>query len=345
MRIEPLDDRKREILAIVVRQHVATGAPVASGAVARHYGRQVSSATVRNDMAALEQAGYLQQPHTSAGRTPTERAYEFYAREVAAQGHLDLADERWIRSRLGFPAEDAEVLLERVPHVLAELCHGVGLILAPPLASTALDQVRFMDLGEQRVLAVVVTRTGLVRDKVIRTREPYNADELARMSAYLNENFRGWTLAAMRREMERRVAADRSRFLRQALALCRETFQPEAAHGALHVEGVAHLSEQAEAATPEEWHELLRTLEEKERLAELLERCLETPEQPVRIVVGLERLSPALGHFALVGARFGRGGGVIGSLGLLGRARMDYDRAVTAVSYVAALFNRVLAEN
>jgi len=353
MKLAALDARKREILALTVRTHVATGGPVSSSVVARRYGRRLSSATVRSEMASLEQAGYLHQPHTSAGRTPTVKAYEFYAQEVAAQGHLRRADQKWIDRALASPEADADTQLERVPHVLAELCHGVGLMLAPPLTSTALDQVRFVRLDRQRILAVVVTRAGLVRDKVVRTRDHFSADELGRMSAYLNENFRGWTLKAIRAEMERRVAADRSRFLRQALTLCRQSFQPGAEHGSLQMEGVAHLTEQLEATKPEEWRELLQALEEKERLAKLLGLCVESPEEPekfsaggaVRVVIGLERVSPAMKEFALIGAPYGRGRGLVGSLGLLGRTRMDYDRAVSAVAYVAAHFDRVLREN
>ena len=340
-----LDERKQEILAHIVRAHIATGSPVSSGAVARRYARRLSSAAIRSEMADLEQAGFLHQPHTSAGRTPTGKAYEFYAQEIAPRGRLSLADQKWINRSLAGGHADAEALLSRAPHVLGELCHGVGLVLMPPLASTALDQVRFMSLDGQRLLAVVVTRAGLVRDKVVRTRVRLSAGELERMNNYLNENFRGWTLAAIRAEMERRVAAERSEFLRLALQLCRETLQPQEDAAALHLEGVAHLTEQVEGVTAEEWRELLQALEEKERLAQLLSDCVESPEQPLRVVIGLERLSPAMKDFALVGARYGRGERRAGSLGLLGRTRMDYDRAVTAVAYVARFFDRVMTEN
>jgi heat-inducible transcriptional repressor len=340
-----LDPRKREIVALAVRAHIATGAPVSSSTIARRSKRRISSATVRNEMVDLEQAGYLQQPHTSAGRTPTAKAYELYAQEVATKASLSPARRKWINRALAAGEGDTDALLERVPHVLAELCHGVGLMLAPPLTGTALDQVRFVRLDSHRVLVVVVNRAGLVRDKVVRTREPFGADELGRMSAYLNQHFRGWTLEAIRAEMERRVAAERSRFLQQALALCRESFQPSEEHGPLHMEGLAHLTEQTDAADPKEWRELLTALEEKERLAQLLGHCVDSPERPVRVVVGLERISPGMKDFALIVAPYGRGRGLVGSLGLLSRARMDYDRAVTAVAYVATLFDRIVVEN
>lgn len=340
-----LDARKQEILALVVRAHITTGAPVSSGAIARKYGSCLSSATIRHEMAGLEEAGFLRQPHTSAGRTPTGKAYEFYAQEIALQRRLSQADQNWINRNLSGGEPDAETLLARAPHVLGDLCHGVGLVLVPPFASTALDQVRFLALDGRRLLAVVVTRGGLVRDKIVRTRVRLHSDELERMNAYLNQNFRGWTLVAIRAEMGRRVAAERSQFLRLALQLCCETFQPRQDPSALHLEGVAHLTEQVEGITPQEWRGLLQALEEKERLAQLLADCVESPEQPLRVVIGLERLSPAMKDFALIGARYGRGERLSGSLGLLGRIRMDYDRAVNAVAYVARFFDRVMTEN
>lgn len=345
MRVETLEERKRQILAAVVRAHIDTGAPVSSSNVADRSGLPLSSATVRHEMASLEEAGYLHQPHTSAGRIPTARAFEFYAREVATKARLSPADQRWINRSLAAEAADAEALLARVPHVLAELCHGLGLVLVPPLEATTLGQVRFVRLGDRRILAVVVTRSGRVRDKVVRVREGYRTDELERMSAYLNDNFRGWTLQAIRVELERRVAVERSHFLGQAAALCQESFDLGEDPGALQMEGMAHLVDQVEGTSPEVLRDLLLALEEKERLARLLSDCLQSPESPLRVLIGLERLTPAMKDFALIGTCYGHGASVFGSLGLLGPTRMDYDRAVTAVAYVATFFNRLLAEN
>lgn len=343
--LEHLEERKRGILAAVVRAHIIAGAPVSSAIVARRSGHHVSSATIRNEMAGLEAAGYLFQPHTSAGRIPTAKGYEFYAQEVAAKARLRPADQQWINRNLGTEEGDTQALLARVPRVLSELCHSVGLILVPPLAGTVLDQVRFVRLDDQRVLAALVTRAGLVRDKVVATRERFRSDELERMSAYLNQHFRGWTLKAIRAEIDRRVEAERSQFLRQALTLCRESFDSSETSDALHVEGMAHLVERAEAVSPETLRELLAALEEKERLACLLKDCLESPEPPVRIVIGLQRLTPAMKDFAFIGARYGGGERATGSLGLLGPTRMDYARAIAAVAYVAALFDRLGTEN
>lgn len=345
MKTQPLDARKQQILSVVVQAHVATGSPVASSAVARRLGKPISSATVRHEMADLEQLGYLSQPHTSAGRVPSGKAYEFYANQVAANATLSPADQKRIRKALVAQETAPETLVARAPHVLSELCHGVGLVVSPPLTRTPLERVQFLGIGGGRILTVVMTRTGLVRDKMINTREHYRPEELERMSDYLNQNFRGWTMEAMRSEMEQRVEAERSHFLRHALALWSKSFDPQDERGTLHLEGAAHLLERAEAASPDELRELLQALEEKERLAHLLHDCLESGERPLGILVGLERLSPVMKDFILIGAPYGSGTQPLGSLGLLGRTRMDYKRAVTSVAYVALLFDRMLTEN
>jgi heat-inducible transcriptional repressor len=232
--------------------------------------------------------------------------------------------------------------------VLAELCHAVALVLVAPFMQVSLEEVRFLPLSGQRVLAVVLTRAGRVAHKVVRTREPYSADELGRMTAYLNQNFRGWSLEAIRTEMERRVAAERSefhRFLSQALALCQESCHSLAEPSELHLDGRAHLLEQGAQLDPEAVRELLQALEEKERLAQLLRDCVESAETRPLVRVGLEPLSPSLNEFVLIGAGYSSADGLTGTLGLVGPARMDYARAITAVSYVAALFSRALTAN
>lgn len=296
-------------------------------------------------MAGLERAGYLQQPHTSAGRIPTAKAFEFYARRMVSKAQLHAGVRNRIDRLLAGTTAAVEDLLARAPHALSEVCHGVGLLVLPPLSSAVLEQIRFMPLDGNRVLVAAVTRSGLVRDKVVRTRERFSLVELEKMTTYLNRHFRGWTLESIRKELERRVAAERSRFLQQALALCEEGFAATGEEEPLRLEGVAHLLEQTEAADPKGLRSLLQALEEKQRLARLVADCVEGPEAPLRILVGLEELSPAMQAFTFIGTSYGMHERPQGWLGLLGPTRMDYARAITAVRYVGALVDQTLAEN
>ena len=336
--------RDQDILAAVVRTHIATGGAVPSAEVARRHGR-ISSATVRNVMVKLERAGYLRQPHTSAGRIPTLKAFELFARRMALQARLSARDKNRIDGLMASENRAADDLVERAPHALSECCHGVGLLVLSPISQTVLEEIRFVPLADSRVLVVAVTQAGLVRDKVVRTKEPYTRNELEQMTVYLNQNFRGWTLESIRAEMERRVTAERSHFLEQAFALCEESLDSVAEPGSLHLEGVANLLEQAEQADPEAVRSLLQALEEKRRLAAFLGECVEEPETSLRILVGLEELSPAMRDFTLIGTSYGDQQHPYGWLGFLGPTRMDYARAIAAVQYVATVLNRPQASN
>ena len=340
----PLAARDREILAMVVRTHITTGAPVPSAEVARRHGK-ISPATVRSIMGKLEERGYLHQPHTSAGRVPTLQAFEQFARLMASQARLSTRDRSRIDSLMTARQQGAEELLGLAPHALSEFCRGVGLLVLLPLSQTVLNEIRFVPLSGRRVLVVAMAQSGLVRDKVVRTHQRYTRDELARMTAYINQHFRHWTLDAIRQEMERRVATERSHFLQQALELCEESFDAAPDPASLHLEGLARLLEQAGASDPEAFGSLLQALDEKERLAEFLADCVEAPDAPVRIQVGLENFSPAMKDFALIGKSCGGKQHPLGWLGFLGPARMDYGRAITAVRYVAGLLDHMSPQN
>jgi len=341
-------ERNQEILAAIVRLYIATGKPVASASVAGQPCRRFSAPTIRNIMSQLEQMGYLEQPHPSAGRVPTAKAYEFYARQAMSRAELTSADRDWIDAQLLAEGANAEAMLPRASHVLSELMHGIGIVVCPPVATAVLEQIRFMRVAARRILVVVVTRSGWVWDKLVSVHEPFSQLELDDIAAYLNHNFVGWALAAIRHEVEQRAATARARYerlVRNAAVLCRQGLRQVDEPGHVYVEGTANLVDAPTQADQEELSALLHMLEEKEKLVRLLRATLEGPEPMVRVIIGLESLSPAIKHFALITAPYGIRERSCGSLGILGPTRMDYPRAITAVNYVARLFSRVLKEN
>jgi heat-inducible transcriptional repressor len=160
--------RNQQILAEIVRAYVATGEPVSSRAISKAHSEQLSSASIRNVMADLEDAGLLFQPHTSAGRVPTADAYRFFAQQIASQGNLSEEDKNWIRKELE-GATTAEELTERAGHMLAAVSRGLGIIVMPPLADTVLEHIRFLLLPDGRVVVVLISVGGSTRDKVLRS--------------------------------------------------------------------------------------------------------------------------------------------------------------------------------
>jgi heat-inducible transcriptional repressor len=345
VREQTLNERRhREILAHVVRQYIETGEPVSSRAVSRRQAEPLSPATVRNVMGDLEDAGYLYQPHTSAGRVPTEAGFRFFVSEVAAQAELAQPDRDWIRRELD-AATTPEELMERAGHVLSTVSQGLGIVVSPPLGRSQLEHIRFLALPENRVLVVLIAVGGMTRDKVLRGDRSIAQDELDRTADFLNRHYRGWTLEAIRADLLAHLARDRERFdalLDHALLLCDPALLGEGDPRQVYVEGAAQIATAAAFADQEQLRGLLEAIEERRKLVELLDGCILAPE-PVHIQIGVRELTAAGDHLALIGAPWGAAAGAQGSLGVLGPMRMQYERAITAVAYVARLFGRNLS--
>src|SRR5207245_8593032 len=195
----PSGEREREILTAVVETFIATGDPVGSRTLARSNREGLSPATIRNVMADLADAGFLEQPHTSAGRVPSTEAYRYYVEQLTGKASLSLSlsseDQGMIQESL-HGVSDVEEFLERTSHVLSLISHNVGVTVAIGGPKNALEHVYFSRLGDQKVLAVLVTRSGLVRDRVLRLDLPQaDLDAAAR---FINDTFRGWTMEARR---------------------------------------------------------------------------------------------------------------------------------------------------
>jgi heat-inducible transcriptional repressor len=340
----PIGEREREILTAIVETFIATGDPVGSRTLARSNREGLSPATIRNVMADLADAGYLEQPHTSAGRVPSSEAYRYYVEQLTGQASLSQEDQGIIQDSLR-GVSDVQEFMERTSHVLSLISHNVGVTVAVGGPRNALEHVYFSRLGEQKVLAVLVTRSGLVRDRVLRLDLPQ--DDLDAAARFINENFRGWSMEALRTELARRLEQERSEYdrlmksldqlYRQGALATDETAQ------VVFVEGASNL------VTGEQDRErlqaLLQTLEEKQKIVELLGAYLDAKQEAVRVVIGLDEALPSMRNFVLIGAPARVGDDVMGSLAVIGPTRIDYQHTMTAVSYIARLFDKILNES
>jgi heat-inducible transcriptional repressor len=328
-------------LADIVRTYIETGEPVSSRAISKGFEETLSTATIRNVMADLEDGGFLYQPHTSAGRVPTAAAYRFFAQEIASQATISAGDRDWIRREMGNATSAAEIT-ERAGHVLAEVSNGLGIVVSPPLAKTVLEHARMWLLPDSRVVVVLISPGGNTRDKVLRPQRLFTQSELDATADFLNRHYSGCTLEAIRADLLLKLATDRERYeliAQSALTLCDPVVLGE--ESALHVEGTAQIVGSAEFANQAQLRELLAAIEEKHRLVTVLNACIETPE-PVHVQIGIKEISEAGDNLALISAPYTRHDLVQGSVGVLGPTRMHYERAMTAVAYVAQLFSEAL---
>ena len=242
---------------------------------------------------------------------------------------------------------EVQDFMERTSHVLSLISSGVGVAVTSTGPRKALEHVHFQRLAEQRVLAVVVTLSGVVRDRVLRLPHDVSQSELDLAARYINDNFRGWMIEDVRRELERRIEHERSEYdrlmrsvaqLYQSGALATKEEDAE-----VFVEGTANLV-RSENDT-ERLRQLLKTLEEKTRIVELLSSYVDTRQEAVRVIIGLDETMPDLSSFVLIGAPARSGQEILGRLAVIGPTRMDYQHTITAVSYIARLFDKLLNDS
>jgi len=334
--------REREILTAIVETYISTGEPVGSRTLARSNRESLSPASIRNVMSDLADAGFLEQPHTSAGRVPTAQAYRYYANQLTGEARLSPADETMIQGSLQ-GLTDVQEFMERTSRVLSLISHGVGVtITSGPGQRNALEHVYFQRLGDKKVLAVVVMRNGLVRDRVLRLSDDLAAADLDVAANYINQNFRGWEMDEVRAEIARRVQQERAEYDRMMRSVeelyTQGALATEGAPQSVFVEGAANLVMNAQ--DKERLRQLLATLEEKQRIVNLLSAYLDARQEAVRVVVGLEETVPHLNNFVLIGAPARVGDEVMGSLAVIGPTRMDYEHTISAVSYIARMFDQ-----
>jgi len=328
----PLRARHREILSALVRAYIDTGEAVGSRTLSKRRSDSLSPASIRNVMSDLAEEGYLSQPHTSAGRIPTEKAFRQYVASLTASRMTAVESERLRNEFSGLHTVEERV--ERSSHVLMEMTRNVGIAAAIPALAQELDQIELVPLGADRVLMILVTRDHMVRNRVLALDEPVTTDELASIRNYVNRNFGGWQLGAARRELLRRMAEERALFdaeqrkleLLYQKGLLEADISPE-----VHMEGASNLLGLDLHLTRETMRELLHALEEKKRLIELLDRFLEQPAGELQVHFGLEEAHPAMRGLALIGMTVLMSSGLPAKVAVLGPMRMQYERVMAAV--------------
>lgn len=341
--------REGLVLTAVVENYIATGGPVASQSIAHQQNREgMSAATVRNVMADLSDAGYLDQPHTSAGRVPTVRAFRYYVEQLLRRSTvsgdlLPLPAQEQIAGSLGEVAGTTQ-FLSRTSHLLALLSGGVGVVLTTGGERELLEHIHFTRLARRKVLAVVVTTTGQVHDRLLLLDQDLTSPDLETAAHYLDQHFHGWSMGRIRTELALRMEQDRSeynRILRSLEQLYQKgALAPAPLQESLFVDGASNLI--ASGTDRERLRQILAALEEKQRVIDLLHAYLGDHPGSVRVVVGLQEAMPEMQGLSLIAAPARWGKENFGTVAIIGPTRMQYGNAIGGVTYVASLFGRML---
>lgn len=359
-KIKPQPDQRGQIvLSAIINEHFVTGEPVGSKVVAEKFGDTfpASSATIRNVMSELEDFGLLEQPHTSAGRIPTDKGYRFYVDNLL--GVLSLSDEdlRLINKEFGLNELEAldtpDRLMEKTSHLLSALSKNIGIVVSPSLAQDPMQHIEFVNLSDKRVLVVLVSAPNKVHNKIIRLTESYSQEELNRTARYLNVEFGGKSLTEIRAKILKLMHEEKTLFdkmLQTAMILCSESIESDdRAQGEVYVDGTANLfSTENSFGDFERLRRLLRTIEEKSRLIQVLNECIgreHSSSGDVQVIIGSENSVDSLQNCTLITAPYHIGkDGAIGALSVLGPTRIEYARMISIVGYIARVLETLMTE-
>jgi heat-inducible transcriptional repressor len=339
-----LGNRQVEVLRSIIREHILTGEPIGSRTVAGAARLELSSASIRNIMAELEERGLLAQPHTSAGRVPTDQAYRLYVDQMIRKPRVAAAQAQEIDRALGRMRGEIADLLAEASRQLSHFSNQVGLVLAPDLQRIIVEHLEFVRLDARRVVVVIVGRSGVVHNRILRVDESLEQSDFERIGRYLSAEFGGHTLPEMRRLLRERIREERAaydRLMAKCLELAQQALDAAELEGAVFVQGASNLLDSPEFADVDEARALFKTLEENRTLVDLLSRLLD--ESGVQVVIGEENPTTNLARCSLVASAYGAGERVMGTVGIVGPTRMEYARAIALVDYQAQVLSRLLS--
>jgi heat-inducible transcriptional repressor len=335
-----LVERDRRILAALVHSYIEEGEPVSSLRLAEQRGFGVSSATVRNILSRLEDAGYVHQPHTSAGRVPTDLGYRVYVDQLL-EGRRPSRAAAHVEARLRRAATVTDVL-EGVSQELSRASHQIGFAVAPESQAATFRHIDFVPLDDRRVMVVLVATGGEIAHKVIDLERALRPVDLQQAANYLNSEFAGMTLAQVRDAIEARLKQERvlyDQIVARALTLAASSLAELEPSDTVFIQGASLLLEETVGFPIETLRALFKMIEEKDRLVQLLNECIDGAG--LTILIGREHATPDMQPFSLVASTY-REGARTGMVGVIGPTRMRYSRAIAVVDGVSRAVTSIL---
>jgi heat-inducible transcriptional repressor len=319
-----MEERNKQILTSVINEYVLTAEPVGSRKLAKKYNINLSSATIRNVMSDLEDLGLLHQPHTSAGRIPTEKALRFYVNSILKVKDLKLREKDRIRKRYQFSELETSDIIKQTSEVLSVLSHQMSIISAPKIIGTVLKHIEFIKISTNRILVIFVSQSGFVQNRIVEDQEDISQDELDKYTNYLGDILVGISLEEVREKLDDEMQKEKityDRLLSKALQLSKkalgEELEPE-----LYMGGKINLLESPEFSEVGRMKTLLQALEEKNLLLTLLDKTMDA--EGVQIFIGSEVQLSDMQTLSIITSPYRQGKNVVGALGIIGPTRMDY---------------------
>ncbi len=340
-----LDERRKSVLLEVVNDYIQKAEPVGSRSISKIHAEKLSPATIRNVMSDLEEMGYLRQPHTSAGRIPTDQGYQFYVDQLLhPQNFLEELEEQI--GDYGNGSQNLQEVLETACGLLSKNTHQTGLVMLPAFSHTLFKHIEFIKVASEQALAVFYSDLGVLQNKIISLDKGMTQEQLTSISNYLNAEFSGKTIQSIREELFFRLKNERDHYdqlMKKALDLSTRLFAEDIEESSLLVEGALNLLDHPEfTADLEKIKGLLKTLEEKSKLVKLLDRCLK--QDGMTILIGEENLDEEMEGCSLIAQSYQKDDEKLGSLAIFGPKRMDYKKIIAIVNQTAKTVSTLISK-
>lgn len=338
-----IDDRKLRILQAVIADYISTAQPIGSRTIARKYKLGISSATIRNEMSDLEEMGYLEQPHTSAGRVPSERAYRLYVDRLMRIRNLPRKEKESIIKELGDSIDEIESIIRKTARIMSQLTKYTSLVINPYLKDCRLRHIHFILLDSHSLVAVIVTDSGMVKNTIIKTADPVNAEYLESLTRVANDKLEGITIEELNRciaSEDYRRLAHRYSHLDSLIPILIEGLGTRRS-GDVYADGMSNIFNFPEYADISRAKNLLELIEEKEQLMEIMSRI---GGKGVVVSIGSELDNTYMKDCSIVTASYRAGNDEIGRIGVIGPTRMEYERVIAVLEFIAGYITDMMGK-
>jgi heat-inducible transcriptional repressor len=341
-----LRDKDRTVLRAIVENYLKIGKPVSSGLLHQKGGLPDSPATIRNIMVKLEERGFLAQPHTSAGRVPTDQGLRFYVNSLLEEAPLAFERSNLMTTDLAARKGDLNSLLHQASRILADESDSLAFVLSPRISRIHFHHVRFIKIAEAKVMIILVTSFNLVLTEIVTTETYFDQSELDRASQYINQSFRGKTLAAVRDGLLGELPHYKSKFeqaFNRLMALLKDSITQEDQEDPIILQGAAKLIGKFDVFDLDRLKSLFQNFEEKATLAKLLSDFISLDR--VKVLIGRETNLPVISECSLILSHYGDRSQVLGSVGIIGPKRLPYKRIIPLVDSVAKRISQTISQN
>jgi heat-inducible transcriptional repressor len=339
-------EKDKQILNLIVENYLEVGKPISSGLIAQRSQFPVSSATIRNIMAKLEEQGFLLQPHTSAGRVPTDKGLKFYVNKlldeaVPPERHIDLPSEDFSLKK-----GDFDSLLNQVSKILSEYSDNLGFVISPRISDVNFHHIRLIKISEEKVMIILIVLYNLVLTEIVETSSLFTQPELDKASQYINQNFRGKNLIFIRDYLLRELPRYKHRYeniLNKLTSLLRIYIAQEERESRIFLQGTSKLLAKPDFFDIKKLQALFQNFEEKAKLAKLLSDFISLAR--VKVLIGPELNILNISDCSLVLSHYGYHSQVLGSLGIIGPKRIPYEKIIPLVDCVAKKLSQTISLN